>query len=190
VWLEAHHASVKEILLGFYKTGSGRGGITYQEALDEALCFGWIDGVRKRLDEERYTIRFSPRRRRSIWSAVNIRRVDELTQAERMHTAGVQAFEARDPARSQVYSYEREAARLDPASERRFRANRAAWRFFEAQAPSYRRAITGWIMSAKKDDTRWRRLEQLIAHSAHQRRVGLLSPSRSQLALSRPSKPK
>jgi uncharacterized protein YdeI (YjbR/CyaY-like superfamily) len=178
-WLEEHHASVRELLLGFYKTGSGRGGITYQQALDEALCFGWIDGVRKRRDESSYTIRFSPRQRRSIWSAVNVRRVGELAAAGRMHPAGTKAFDSRDPARTQIYSYERAAARFDPASERRFRANRVAWRFFESQAPSYRRAITGWIMSAKKEETRCRRLDQLIAHSERQLRVGLLSPSRS-----------
>jgi len=185
-WLGQHHASAKELLVGFFKAGSGRGGITYQEALDEALCVGWIDGVRKRRDALSYTIRFSPRQRRSIWSAVNIRRVGELTTAGRMHPAGTQVFESRDPARSQAYSYEREASRFDPASERRFRANQTAWRFFAAQAPSYRRAITGWVMSAKKEETRWRRLDQLIAHSEHQQRVGLLSPSRSLL----PSSPR
>lgn len=177
-WLETHHEAAKELLLGFYKTDSGRGGITYQEALDEALCFGWIDGVRKRRNESSYTIRFSPRQRRSIWSAVNIRRVGELIQAGRMHPTGTQVFENRDPARSKIYTYEREAAKFDTRSERQFRANRSAWRFFDAQAPSYRRAITGWVMSAKKEETRWRRLEQLIAHSENQMRVGLLSPSR------------
>lgn len=187
-WLEQHHASAKELLIGFFKTGSGREGIAYREALDEALCFGWIDGVRKRRDAVSYTIRFSPRQRRSIWSAVNTRRVGELIEAGRMHPAGTRVFESRDPARSKVYSYEREARRFDPASERRFRANQTAWRFFESQAPSYRRAITGWIMSAKKEETRWRRLEQLIAHSENQQRVGLLSPSRSLLAS--PPRPK
>jgi uncharacterized protein YdeI (YjbR/CyaY-like superfamily) len=187
-WLEKHHEAAKELLLAFYKTNSGRGGITYQEALDEALCFGWIDGVRKRRDESSYTIRFSPRQRRSIWSAVNIRRVGELMQEGRMHAAGTQAFENRDPARSKIYTYEREAAKFDAGSERHFRASRSAWSFFEAQAPSYRRAITGLVMNAKKDETRWRRLEQLIAHSENQMRVGLLSPSR--LPLPSPSRSK
>src|SRR5688572_4434276 len=177
-WLGKRHASAKELLLAFYKTGSGRGGITYQQALDEALCFGWIDGVRKRRDDLSYTIRFSPRQRRSIWSVVNMRRVAELTRAGRMHPAGTQAYEARDPARSKIYLYEREAQEFDPASQRRFQANDAAWRFFESQAPSYRRGITGWIMSAKKEETRCRRLEQLIAHCELQLRVGLSSPSR------------
>src|SRR5262249_22484482 len=141
-WLEERHDRESELQIGFYKKGSGKCGISYAEALDEALCFGWIDGVRRSIDAESYTIRFTPRKPRSIWSRVNITRAAELREAGRMHPSGLAAFEGRDEARTRQYSYERGALTLAPDFERRFRENAAAWAFFEVQAPSYRRLAT------------------------------------------------
>jgi uncharacterized protein YdeI (YjbR/CyaY-like superfamily) len=175
-WLDAYHASAGELWVGYYKKGSGQPSITWPESVDEALCFGWIDGVRKTIDAERYTIRFTPRRPRSIWSTVNIGRVTELTRQGRMHPAGLAAFAARQAARSGVYTYEQaEAARLAAADEQTFRANEAAWTFFEAQAPGYRRTAIRWVVNAKQEATRQRRLAALIADSARGRRLGALS---------------
>lgn len=171
-WLEEHHASGRELWLGFFKRTSGRDGINYAEAVDEALCFGWIDGIVKRLDEARCVRRFSPRRPVSIWSRVNIARVERLTRAGRMHAAGLAAFAARDPARGAAYSFEAQrAARLPPALAREFRAHRAAWRFFSMQAPSYQRLAIHFIASAKQPETRTRRLQKVIAASGGGRRL-------------------
>jgi uncharacterized protein YdeI (YjbR/CyaY-like superfamily) len=184
-WLETNHASAAEIFVGFYRKDSGRTGITYPEALDEALCFGWIDGVRKKVDDTSYTNRFSPRRAKSIWSAVNTRRLKQLIEAGRVTPAGLKVFQERDAARSKRYSYERERGELDADLLRRFRSNPGAWKFFEAQSPSYRRMMTWWILSARKDETRCRRLDALIADSAAGRRLGLLAPSSSPSPASR-----
>ena len=166
-WLDKNHASATEVWIGMYRKVSGKGGLTYRQALDEALCFGWIDGVRFRLDEASYTIRFTPRRRGSRWSTVNTRRMDELIAAGRVRRAGLAAFERRDPAKSGTYSYEqRHGAELGPDRERRFRANAAAWTYFQAQPPWYRRTATWWVVSAKREETRARRLETLIERSA------------------------
>ena len=162
-WLGRHHADASELLLGFYQVKANKKGITYQDALDEALAFGWIDGVRRGLDEERYTIRFTPRTARSIWSKVNIKRIGELKAAGRMHEAGLAAFAKRDQARSGIYSYERQThVELDPASMNRLKADRAAYEFFERQAPGYRKIVAHWVDSAKKAETRERRLAKLI----------------------------
>jgi uncharacterized protein YdeI (YjbR/CyaY-like superfamily) len=174
-WLERHHTDRTEVIVGFHMKASGTPSMTWSEAVDEALCFGWIDGVRRTVDATRYTIRFTPRAARSTWSAVNVARVEALTAEGRMTPAGLAAFERRDPARTAIYSHEqRAAATLEPAMERRFRADRAAWAWFQDQAPSYRRQATWWVVSAKKPETRERRLEQLIADSAAGRRVGPL----------------
>jgi uncharacterized protein YdeI (YjbR/CyaY-like superfamily) len=165
-WLEAHYDRASELWIGFYKKGSGMAEITYAEALDEALCFGWIDGIRKGLDAASYTNRFTPRQRNSIWSAVNIRRVHELTAQGRMHSAGLRAFAARDEQRARQYSYERDSAELDADAETTFRANEPAWAFWQAQPPGYRRTATWWVISAKQPETRQRRLATLIEHSA------------------------
>ena len=178
-WLEKNHASAPELWVGFYKVSSGRGGLTYLEALEEALCFGWIDGVRHRVDAQSFSQRFSPRRAKSYWSAVNIRRAEQLKAAGLMHDAGLAAFERRDGA-SDRYSFERAPAALDPAAEKRFRANRRAWSFFESQAPWYRRVALHWVTSAKREETRARRLETLIRDSAGGRRIGLVAPKREQ----------
>jgi uncharacterized protein YdeI (YjbR/CyaY-like superfamily) len=171
-WLAAHHAKHDELLVGFHKRGTGRPSMTWPESVDEALCFGWIDGVRRRVDADRYTIRFTPRRPRSIWSAINIAKVTALIAAGKMRPAGLRAFEARDEARSRVYSFEREqAATLEAADERRFQANRAAWKFFSAQPPWYRRSAYHWVISAKRAETRASRLATLIADSAAGRAI-------------------
>ena len=174
-WLEKNHESETELLVGFHKRGSGKPSITWPESVDEALCFGWIDGVRRSLGATAYTIRFTPRRPTSIWSAVNVARVRELTKADRMLPAGVRAFAARTPERTGTYSFERyAAAKLSKDQERRLRTNRKASAFFDAQPPWYRRTSTHWVVSAKRPETRERRLDQLIADSAAGRRVGPL----------------
>jgi uncharacterized protein YdeI (YjbR/CyaY-like superfamily) len=172
-WLERNHSIESELLVGFYKKGSGKPSMTWPESVDQALCFGWIDGVRKRIDEVSYTIRFTPRRRTSIWSAINIRRAGELKKLGLMRPAGLAAFEARRDGKSAVYSYENPPRTLDRAGERRFRANRKAWTFFNEQAPSYRRVALAWVTSAKRPETRERRLGTLIDDSANGRRLGV-----------------
>ncbi len=174
-WFEEHHGTVDELWVGFYKKASGRPSVTYQEAVDEALCFGWIDGIRKSLDGESYTNRFTPRRPNSNWSQVNIRRVGELTAQGRMKPAGLKAFEERDPARSQQYSFENRPQALGEPYEATFRANPKAWEFFQAQAPGYRRTAIWWVVSARKEETRLRRLATLIEDSQNGRRLGMLS---------------
>lgn len=178
-WLEKHHHRTAELLLGFYKTKSGKPGITYREALDEALVFGWIDGVRKFLNDASYTIRFTPRKERSTWSAVNIQRAHELISEGRMQPAGLAAFKRLDSKRSLVYSYEQRSRGLDPASEEQFRANQKAWEFFQVQAPSYRKAAAWWVISAKKEETRAKRLAILIQTSEQGRRIDTLSPGKT-----------
>jgi uncharacterized protein YdeI (YjbR/CyaY-like superfamily) len=174
-WLEKNHARATEVWVGMYRKGSGTPSITWPEAVDEALCFGWIDGIRKSIDETRYKNRFTPRKKGSNWSNVNIGRVAALTKEGRMRPAGLAAFEARDPKKSGVYSFEqRERATLGAELERRFRANAKAWAFFQAQAPYYRRVATFWVVSAKQEATRERRLATLIEDSAAGRRIAPL----------------
>jgi uncharacterized protein YdeI (YjbR/CyaY-like superfamily) len=175
-WLEKYHTRRPELLVGFYKRSAKRSGMTYSQALDEALAFGWIDGVRRGLDAERWTIRFTPRKPRSIWSNVNIRHVKRLIAEGRMHAAGLRAYEARTAARSGVYSFEREPMAFDGAAKKAFAANAPAKTFFDAQPPGYRRVTTFWVMSAKKADTRARRLAQLIGKSARGERIDFMKP--------------
>lgn len=164
-WLAKSHDTAKELLLRCYKTHARDKGLTYREALDEALCFGWIDGVRRAVDEESFSTRFSPRKPRSKWSAINIRRAKELEAEGRMHEVGLRAFAARDAVSSKRYSFEERPSKLDPASLKAFRANRRAWTFFQAQAPWYQRTSIFWVMDARKEETRSRRLGELIACS-------------------------
>jgi len=173
-WLEKNHDKQNELLLGFYKKASAKGGITYPKALDEALAFGWIDGVRKSLDDASYTIRFTPRKQKSIWSIVNIKRVGELAKLGRMRPSGLAAFKGRDLKRAKLYSYERKTSKLDGELEKRLKANKKAWEFFQAQPPGYQRVISWWIVSAKQEETRFRRVERLIRDSESGRRVGIL----------------
>ncbi len=171
-WLKAHHRTETELIVGFYKKGTGIPSITWPEAVDEALCVGWIDGVRRSLSDEAYSIRFTPRRPASNWSSINVARVAELTKLGRMSPAGLKAFEARKPERTSVYSFERKSeAKLTPEEDRRLRANRAAAAFFESQPPWYRRTALHWVVSAKRDETRRRRLDRLIGDSAGGRTI-------------------
>jgi uncharacterized protein YdeI (YjbR/CyaY-like superfamily) len=171
-WLEENHDQHEELLVGFYKVGSGKPSITWPEAVDGALCFGWIDGVRRSLDEISYVIRFTPRRARSVWSAINIKRVAELTKLGLMRPAGVKAFERRTGDRAEIYAYEqRMGAKLGAAYEKRFRANQKAWKFFQAQPPWYQRTASWWVISAKKEETQRKRLAQLIEDSEHARTI-------------------
>ena len=165
-WLQRHHGTAKELLVGFYKKSSGKPSITWPESVDEALCYGWIDGIRKRVDEERYTIRFTPRRAGSIWSAVNTGRARTLAAQGRMTPAGLSAFEARRPNRSGRYSYEQRPQELTAPYARMLARNAAARKFFLAQTPSYRRAATWWVLSARTEATRLRRAQTLVQLSA------------------------
>jgi uncharacterized protein YdeI (YjbR/CyaY-like superfamily) len=171
-WFEKHHESKSELWVGFYKVDSGRPSITWPQSVNEALCFGWIDGIRKRIDEVSYTIRFTPRKVTSTWSAVNIRRVGELLREGRMRPAGERAFAARRQERSGVYSYEQRPAGLPEPYAGLLRKNRRAQAFFEAQPPSYRKAVSWWVASAKQEATRLRRLAHLIRDSSAGRRIG------------------
>lgn len=161
-WFKAHHAKAGELWVGFYKRGTGRPTITWLESVDEALCAGWIDGIRKSIDADRYTIRFTPRKRTSIWSAVNITRMTELLAAKRVLPAGEKAFAARRENKSGVYSYEQRRDRLEEPYAGILKKNRKAWEFFEAQPPGYRKVIGWFVVSAKKEETRMARLKTLI----------------------------
>lgn len=162
VWLEANHNSAKELLVGFYKVGSERPSMTWSESVDQALCFGGIDGVRRRIDDISYSIRFSPRKARSIWSAINIAKAEKLAENAMMHPAGQAAFEKRNAVRSAIYAYEKRPEKFDPELEKQFKKNKAAWRYFMLQAPSYRRTMIHWVSSAKQLSTRLARLEKLV----------------------------
>ena len=187
-WLERHHASETELWVGYYKKASGKGGMVYAEALEQALCFGWIDGVVKSLDDERYIQRFTPRRPRSYWSAVNIRRMQTLIERGLVAAAGIKAFEARSPAPPGKYSNEDHAAAFDAAMLRQFKANRQAWSWFETQSPSFRRLATHWVTSAKKPETRAARLAELIDRSARgERPKGFIPPAKRTAVTPAPS---
>ena len=169
-WLEAHHDSAGELLVGFRKKGTGLPSIDWPQGRDQALCFGWIDGVRKSLGPDSYTIRFTPRRKGSIWSKVNVARYAALTAAGRMTEAGVRAYEE-NKARTGVYAYENEPRVLTEAETAQFRANPAAWTDWEERPPGYRRVVLHWVTSAKKPETRARRLATLIEDSAAGRKI-------------------
>jgi uncharacterized protein YdeI (YjbR/CyaY-like superfamily) len=175
-WLEAHHDSSTEILLRLFKVHAAHRGITYKQALDEALCFGWIDGIARRLDEDSYCLRFTPRRPRSIWSRVNVRHVERLKKEGRMTPGGLAAFEKRDEKRTAVYAFENRPKLLPPEMEETFRARKRAWAFYESQPPWYRRVMAHWILSAKQDSTQRRRLDALIACCSRGERSPKLPP--------------
>ena len=171
-WLKKHHQTEDELLVGFYKKASGKPSMTWQESVDEALCFGWIDGIKKSYGEDAYTHRFTPRRKGSIWSSVIIARVKELTKLRRMQPAGLEAYGRRTEAKSRIYAYEQtDILPLDKAIERTFKANKKAWDFFQGQAPYYRKVITRWLNAAKAEDTRLRRLAKLMASCEQGRRM-------------------
>jgi uncharacterized protein YdeI (YjbR/CyaY-like superfamily) len=170
-WLEKNHATSTELWVGFYKKDSGKPSITWPESVDQALCFGWIDGIRKRVDEISYQIRFTPRRPGSIWSAINIKRATELVRQKQMRPRGMKAFDARIENKSGVYSYEQRSSELSAPYAHLLKKDQAAWAFFEKQPSSYRKMIGWWIVSAKKEETRMARLEKLIRESAQGKRL-------------------
>jgi uncharacterized protein YdeI (YjbR/CyaY-like superfamily) len=170
-WLAAHHATERELLVGFYKKASGMPGISYGDAVDEALCFGWIDGIKKRVDESRYTHRFTPRSASSTWSLINARRAKELIALKRMKQPGRAAWERRDPKRTGIYSFENRPKVWDAALEREFKRHAAAWSFFRAQPSGYQRLMVFYVMSAKRPETQRRRLDVLIRRSAEGTRL-------------------
>jgi uncharacterized protein YdeI (YjbR/CyaY-like superfamily) len=177
-WLAAHHATTDAIVLALAKRESGLSSLTYRQALDEALCFGWIDGIARRIDAATYSVRFTPRRARSYWSAVNLKRYAELEAEGRVAAPGRARYEARDPAVQKKYSFEQKPTAFSPAIARRFRADAKAWAFFSDQPPGYRRTVIAWVMSAKQDATRERRLALLVADSSAGRRLNLVSPGK------------
>lgn len=181
-WLEEHHATEQELLVGFYKKGSGKLSITWPESVDAALCYGWIDGVRRTIDDISYCIRFTPRKTRSIWSAVNAKRVGELIQTGLMHPAGIKAFEARREERSGIYAFEQRNIRFSKIQEQHFRANAVAWEFFRAQPPWYQRTATWWVVSAKRPETQVKRLATLIADSEAGRTIRPLTRNSKSLS--------
>jgi len=170
-WLEKNHASVPEQWVGFYKKGSGHPSITWPESVDQALCFGWIDGIRKSIDEVSYKIRFTPRRKGSIWSSVNIKRVEDLSKQGLMKPAGLKAYEARKEHKSGIYAYEQTSAELPASYEKRLKQNKAAWEFFCAQPAWYRKQAFWRVVSAKQEETRLKRLEKLIELSSQGRQA-------------------
>lgn len=170
-WFEKHHKSEKELLVGFYKVSSNKPSISWSESVDQALCFGWIDGIRRSIDEESYCIRFTPRRSNSVWSDINIKKVENLTKAGLMTAEGLKAFNLRKDNKSGIYSYENEHGGFDTNFANTFKNNTIAWEFFSKQAPSYRKAVTNWIMSAKQESTRLARLEKTINASEQQKRL-------------------
>lgn len=170
-WLEEHHATETELRVGFYKRGSGNTGITWSEAVDEALCYGWIDSVMSRIDDASYALRFTPRKPNSTWSAVNLAKVSRLIEAGRMREAGRRAYEQRTEGRSRTYAHEQAGIAFPREMLVRFHAHPDAWTFFDTQAPWYQRAATWWVISAKREETQQRRLATLIEDSAHGRRI-------------------
>src|SRR4029077_3819198 len=179
VWLEANHDKFHELIVGFHKKDSGKPSITWPESVQVALCFGWIDGVRRSIDETSYMIRFTPRKPTSTWSAINIKFVQELTKKGLMHPAGLKAFAARDEKKSAIYSYEqRNSAQFTREQAKQLRSNKAAWEFFRSQAPWYQRVTTFWVSSAKREETKLKRLSELIRHSQNQRRIPGLIPTK------------
>lgn len=170
-WLEQNHDKEKELLVGFYKKGTGRENMTWSDSVDVALCFGWIDGVRRSIDSESYYNRFTPRRAGSNWSKINIDKVEALKRQGLMHPSGLEAYEKRKKHKSGVYSYENYPVQLPPELEQLFRKNKKAWSFYEKQAPSYRKIICRWIMDGKQEATRLRRLDKAIAASAEGKKI-------------------
>lgn len=170
-WLRVNHKKADELHVGFYKRHTGKPSLTWPESVAESLCYGWIDGIRRRLDDDRYTIRFTPRRKGSNWSAINVRMVAKLEAAGKMSKSGRAAFEARPDPKSKGYTSGQSDATLDAARRRVFKKNKAAWAFFEAQPPGYRRTAFGWVMAAKKEETKDRRLAKLVQVSAAKTRI-------------------
>jgi len=174
-WLIQNHRKENELLVGFYKVSSKKQSMTWSESVDQAICFAWIDGVRKSIDHESYSIRFTPRKPTSIWSAINIKKVEDLTASGLMHPTGIEAFKKRKEHKSRIYSYEKEPVSLSKEFEKKFKANKKAWKFFQEMPRSYCRPAIHWIMNAKKEETRLKRLKELIADSEEGRKIKSLN---------------
>ena len=174
-WFEKNHSSAKELLVGFYKVNSKKPSITWSESVDEAICFGWIDGVRRSIDDESYSIRFTPRKPGSIWSAINIKKVETLSKQGLMHPSGLAAFAKRKENKSRIYSYEKEPASLPKDFLKKFKDNKKAWNFFQSMSPSYRNSCIHWIIDAKQDATKAKRLEEVIRDSEAGSKIKRLS---------------
>lgn len=170
-WLEKYHETEKELLVGFWKVDSGKPSMTWTESVDQALCFGWIDGVRRSLGKEAYTIRFTPRRPKSVWSRINIEKIERLKKDGLMQTAGLAAYDKKEDHRAVIYSYENRPREFTPEFEKKFKRNKMAWEFFEAQPAGYRRLMIYWVTSAKQEATRISRFERLVAGSAERKRL-------------------
>jgi len=160
-WLEKNHGKASELLVGFYKVGSGKPSMTWSQSVDEALCFGWIDGVRRSIDKDRYSIRFTPRKPGSIWSAINIAKVEKFKSQGLMHPSGIASFQKRTEGKSKIYPHEIGEVKFSPVFEKQFKGNKAAWKYFQSLAPSYRKPSINWVMTAKQEATRIKRLNEL-----------------------------
>lgn len=174
-WFENNHKKEKELFAGFYKVSTGKPSITWSQSVDEALCFGWIDGIRRSIDEESYCIRFTPRNPKSNWSAINIKKVEELTKDGLMRPEGLKAFGFRIEEKSKIYAYENPESVLNKSFEKLFKANKKAWAFYKSTTPTYRKVTTRWVMSAKQESTRLKRLNELITDSAASRNIKAMS---------------
>lgn len=174
-WLEKNHGKATELFVGFYKVNSGKPSMTWSQSVDQAICFGWIDGVRKSIDKDSYLIRFTPRKPTSTWSAINIKKVEELSKQGLMHPAGFASFNLRKEHKSRIYSYEKEAVKLSDEFEKKFKANKKAWTFFQSLPPSYHKPAINWVMSAKQEATSIKRLDELINDSEAGRKIKQLS---------------
>ena len=174
-WFQKNYNKSTELWIGFYSVKSGKRAATYKEALDEALCYGWIDGIRKNVDEDSYTIRFTARKKKSIWSNVNTKRMKELIEMGRVQPSGIAAFNEREAKRAGIYSFEQDTHQLSPSFERKFKANKKAWKFFSSKPPWYQRTSIYWVTSAKQEVTRIKRLETLMNDSENERTIRLLT---------------
>ena len=178
-WLEKYHATAADVWVGYYKKDSGKPSITWPESVDEALCYGWIDGIRKSIDDISYKIRFTPRKPGSTWSSVNIKRAQALIEQRQMQPAGLKAYQARKENKSGIYSYEQRSVELEEPYNRLLKKNKIAWSYFQAQPLAHRKAVSWWIISAKKEETRLKRLKKLIAYSAQGQTLPQLTPRKS-----------
>ena len=176
VWLEKNHNKKDELWLGYYKKASGKTSVTYKQALEEVLCFGWIDGISRSIDEEKYCQRYTPRRKGSIWSAVNIKKAEELIKNGKMHSSGLHVYKNRDPKKAGLYSFEQKEIKFPSALLKMLKANKKAWENYSKMPPGYRKTSTWWVISAKQEETRQRRMKTLIADSEAGRRIALLTP--------------
>lgn len=179
-WFEKNHKKEKELFVGYYKVSTGKLTVSWSQSVDEALCFGWIDGIRKSIDEESYCNRFTPRKPTSNWSAINIKKVEELTKLGLMKTEGLKAFSFRKEEKSKIYAYENPEVMFDRSFEKFFKANKKAWAFYQTTNPTYRKVTTRWVMSAKQESTRLKRLNELIADCAAGRNIKAMSYGKKQ----------